>query len=280
MDVRQQLRWQDGLLDLDDPDPVGHEKPNSSNDFLIICDHAGKILPKRFGSYGLSPRDFERHVTHDVGALEVSVGLSEELDAELVYQRYSRVLIDCNRPPHSAEAFIVRNDGTYIEGNEHLHAMDAARRVSEIFHPYHACIHQRIMHRLAQNRPPILVAIHSFTPVHSEHPGERPWHVGVLYNRDARFASCVVQAFEDDGDVCVGINEPYGVDDQGDYAIPVHAERLGLLHVELEIRQDEISDSVGQRNWSKRIAKVLCAATSALENRIPAEAEEKFGDRE
>ena len=259
------FRWENGLLGQEDADPVGHERAAGTSDFLIICDHAGNLMPNSLGSYGLSASDFERHLAYDIGALEVSRLLSDTLDAELLYQRYSRILIDCNRPPHSPAAFVTSMDGVHIARNERLDLPQIASRIAEIFLPYHARMETVITQRLSAGRPPVVVSVHSFTPDHSDYPGARPWHVGVLFNRDSRFALAVIAALEAEGDLVVGVNQPYGIDDDGDYAIPVHCERLGLLHVELEIRQDLISDRKGQKDWGERLSRVLPASLTEVD---------------
>ncbi len=259
------FRWESGLLGQDDVDPVGHERAAGASDFIIICDHAGNLMPNSLGNYGLTASDFEQHLAYDIGALAVSRFLSDALDAELLYQRYSRILIDCNRPPHSPEAFVTFMDGVHIARNERLDLQQIASRIAEIFLPYHARMETVIMQRLAAGRPPVVVSVHSFTPDHSDHPGARPWHIGVLFNRDSRFALAVIAALEAEGDLVVGVNQPYGIDDDGDYAIPVHCERLGLLHVELEIRQDLISQPKGQKDWGKRLSRVLPASLAEID---------------
>lgn len=259
------FRWVDGLLGLEDVDPVGHERPEGTSEFLIICDHAGNSIPGALGSYGLSTGDLEGHVAYDIGALAVSQVLSRALDAELLYQRYSRILIDCNRPPHSPTAFVTRVDGIEISRNQGLGPLQIASRIAEVFHPYHARIEAAIARRLAAGRPPVVVSVHSFTPRHADFPGARPWHLGVLFNRDGRYASAVIDTLETaEPELSIGVNQPYGVDDAQDYAIPVHCERLGLLHVELELRQDLISDSDGQRNWGERLSRILPASLGEL----------------
>ena len=97
--------------------------------------------------------------------------------------------------------------------------------------------------------------MHSFTPVFK---GEsRAMQVGVLYNRDARLAEIMLELLRAEGDLTVGDNEPYAVSDVTDYGVPVHAERRGLAHVEIEIRQDLIADEAGQAAWAARFERLL-----------------------
>jgi predicted N-formylglutamate amidohydrolase len=79
----------------------------------------------------------------------------------------------------------------------------------------------------------------------------------VLYQRDPRFALALLEALRAEGDLVVGDNQPYAVSDATDYAIPVHAERRGLAHVELEIRQDLIAEPAGQAAWAERLSRLF-----------------------
>ena len=128
--------------------------------------------------------------------------------------------------------------------------------------PYHRRIVKALDERKASNRPTVVIALHSFTPVFKG--VKRPWHVGVLYNRDARFAHIMKNLFEAEGDLVVGDNEPYAVSDASDYTVPVHGERRGLPHVEFEIRQDLIAEEAGQRAWAERLARLLPKAYARL----------------
>ena len=128
-------------------------------------------------------------------------------------------------------------------------------RALEIFAPYHARITQELDQRSAGPQAPVLIAMHSFTPVFGG--VSRPWHVGVLYHRDTRLAHALLAALRAEPGLVVGDNEPYSISDGSDYAVPVHGEQRGLLHVELEIRQDLIADVQGQQEWAERLARIL-----------------------
>jgi predicted N-formylglutamate amidohydrolase len=97
--------------------------------------------------------------------------------------------------------------------------------------------------------------MHSFTPVLKG--VARPWHVGVLYNRDMRFAHLLMALLKRKEGLVVGDNEPYSVTDASDYTIPVHGERRGLHHVAIEIRDDLIANDKGQRAWGSLLARLL-----------------------
>jgi len=246
---------QQQLLDSNEPNPWQIENAAGQSPFLLTCDHAGTRIPRRLGLLGLSNEELHRHIGWDIGAAEVSRRLSTALDATLILQPYSRLVIDCNRPLSSPDSIATISERTVIPGNADIHPIDAALRAHEIFQPYHACIESELERREREARPTILIAMHSFTPVYLGQA--RPWHIGVLYNRDRRLAHALRDALQAEPGIVVGDNEPYDVSDETDYAIPVYGERRGLLHVEVEIRQDLIMDATGQQDWALRLARLL-----------------------
>ena len=245
------------FLRAQDPWPVGEERLHGGSPFLLIADHAGNAVPESLRGLGVSAADLNRHIGIDIGIHGVSQQLSAMLDAPYLFQRYSRLVIDCNRPPGHPTSIAPLSDGTCVPANLDVPAGQALLREQEIFWPYQRAIAAQIARmRLAGNAPAV-IAMHSFTPRHGDYPAPRPWHVGVLFNRDDRLARPLIALLEAEGDLTVGINEPYAVDDSGDYAVPVHCEKGGLLHVELEIRQDLIEAEQGQSAWASRLARLL-----------------------
>jgi predicted N-formylglutamate amidohydrolase len=225
---------------------------------LLVCDHGGNAVPRGL-DLGVGPADLERHIGYDIGALAVAERLSAALDAELIAQRYSRLVIDCNRPPHAPSAMPARVDGTQVPANAALAPSQAAARVGELFMPYHAAIAASLDRRLARGEATVLIAVHSYTPHHGDFPGERPWPVAFLYRQLPALSQALRDLLSREG-FRVGMNEPYDVDDFTDYTIPVHAEARGLVSTLVEIRQNGIGDEAGQDAWGERMARVLPAA--------------------
>jgi predicted N-formylglutamate amidohydrolase len=251
------------LLSEDEPPPEEVARPDGGSPFLIICDHAGRRLPRALGNLGLSDGELAMHIAWDIGARGVALRLAAELDAVVVCQRYSRLVIDCNRPPGAVDSIAALSERTLIPGNQALSLADKERRAREIFEPYHARIRAELDRRLAAGHVTILVAVHSFTPAFLDIP--RPWHTGVLFNRDARLAEPLLGLLRAEGDLVVGCNQPYAANDLCDFSVVHHGEARGLPHVELEIRQDLIADEAGQAAWAARLARLLpLAASSAL----------------
>ncbi len=242
------------LLDEDEPSAVIVENEAGRSDFVIACDHAGNRIPRRLGMLGLAAPDLARHIAWDIGAGAVASRLAAMLDAVLIRQTYSRLVIDCNRAPDAPSSIVEVSEATPIPGNAGLSAATREARRREVFDPYHRRIARELDARQDAFRPTVLLALHSFTPVF--HGVARPWQCGVLYNRDPRLARIVGDLLKERG-LAVGDNEPYAVSDETDYTIPVHGERRGLPHLELEIRQDLIAAADVQQEWAELLARLL-----------------------
>ena len=250
------------LLASDEPLPFVVEHAEGRSPFFLTCDHAGKRLPRRLGNLGLPESELERHIAWDIGAAGMSRLLADSLDAFLILQTYSRLVIDCNRSPGVPSSIVTLSERTEIPGNKNLASADREARVREIFDPYHRRIVTELDRRGQAGQPVVLLAMHSFTPVFKDFV--RPWHVGVLYNRDPRFGRIMRELLLAEGDLVVGDNEPYAISDETDYTIPVHGEKRDLAHVEFEIRQDLIAEPAGQRAWAERLARLLPLAYRRL----------------
>jgi predicted N-formylglutamate amidohydrolase len=250
------------LLGPDDPPPVLEKNTAGRSPFLLTSDHYGRLLPKALGDLGLPASELTRHIAWDIGIAGVADALSDHLDAHLIAQRYSRLVIDCNRPPDVASSIPTSSEATTIPGNEGLSPIEKEKRRREIFDPYHARIDAVIDGRTHDARPTVLVSLHSFTP---EYSGvARPWHIGTLYHRDTRLPPLLLAALRAEGDLVVGDNEPYAVSEITDYTIPVHGEARGLVNSGIEIRQDLIADRSGQQQWAERLARILRGIEATL----------------
>jgi predicted N-formylglutamate amidohydrolase len=252
----------DPLLAPDEPPAyVTLGEPNNEP-ILLVCDHAGNRLPRQLGTLGVSDSERQRHIAWDIGAASVVRSMAPRLGSFAILQTYSRLAIDCNRPPGVPTSIPTISEDTAIDGNLELSSTDRERRVAEIFRPYHDRIAAELDRRQGLRIPTALVAIHSFTPVYQG--VARPWHVGMLYNRDDRLSRPMIDLLAGEGGLVVGDNQPYSVSDESDYTIPVHAERRGLPYAEIEIRQDLIADEAGQELWAERIARLLILAWQSI----------------
>jgi predicted N-formylglutamate amidohydrolase len=249
------------LLSPDEPPAFTAERPHGTSDFVIVVDHASARIPRRLGDLGLPPAELERHIAWDIGALAVARQVAASLDAPLVAQNYSRLVIDCNRDPRVATSIPTVSEHTGIPGNIALSEAQKAARRREIFDPYHDHVRALLDARAAAGRATIFVAQHSMTDVFKGQ--QRAMHAAVLYNRDRRFAGLMLDMLRREPGLTVADNQPYFVSDATDYSIPFHGESRGLPHVEIEIRQDLLLEEAGQREWAQRITRSLQDAAAA-----------------
>jgi predicted N-formylglutamate amidohydrolase len=211
---------------------------------------------------GLSEAALTMHIAWDIGAGGVAQRLAAALDAVMIRQPYSRLAIDCNRPLDAVDSIATLSERISIPGNQQLPPGAAEARAREIFEPYHRQIRDELDRRRETGRAAILVTVHSFTPVF--HDVARTWHVGILYNRDARLAEPLLSLLREEGDLVVGRNQPYAASELSDFALVQHGEKRGVPCVEIEMRQDLIASPDGQSAWAERLARLLPIAARAL----------------
>lgn len=249
-----------GLLTSRDAQPVAVSNRDGAGLFLVTGDHAGNRVPERLDRLGLSAADLDRHIAWDIGVASIGRRLSESLDAPFVEQRYSRLVIDCNRSVRSPEAIAAISDGTPIPGNAGVTPAERRRRVEEIHRPYHAAIAELLRERDRRGQRSILVSLHSFTP--AMQGLARPWQLGVLHGGgDARFAAAVLAECRGEAGWVIGDNQPYRMDET-DFTVPLHAFPRRRPYAELEVRQDEIAGEAGRSRVAELLRRVLPRAAA------------------
>ncbi len=222
---------------------------------LVVCDHASAAIPANLGGLGVDEAAQTSHVAWDIGAARVAVLLAGALGCPAVLAGVSRLVIDCNRQPGDPSSIPALSCGIRVPGNEAVDKAEADSRARSWFWPYHTEIGDRIGHLWRQGAAPAVVAVHSFTPcITGQMP--RPWHVGVLWNRDPRMAAPVLTGLRARGDLVVGDNQPYS-GREINYTLDTHAGAAGLPNVSFEIRQDLVADEAGCRRWAGILAEVL-----------------------
>jgi predicted N-formylglutamate amidohydrolase len=253
------------LLGTADVPPVHEDNAGGASPFLLTSDHYGRAIPRVLRDLGLSASEMERHIAWDIGIAGVADALSRHLNAHLIAQRYSRLVIDCNRPPEAASSIPVISEATAIHANENLSQRAALARRQAIFEPYHRRIAEVIERRSRDGMPTVLLSLHSFTPVYAG--VIRAWHIGTLYQRDTKLPPLLLKGLRAEAGLVVGDNEPYAVSDETDYTIPVHGEARGLMNTGIEIRQDLIAEAAGQKQWAERLARIFGEIETTLRAR-------------
>lgn len=236
------------------PAPFDYVEGAEDARVLIICDHASPAIPPGYGDLGLPEECRQAHVAWDIGAAEVTRGLARRLNCPAVLAGVSRLVIDCNRQPGDPTSIPSCTCGVEVPGNRALDDAEADLRAERWFWPYHHQIGTVIAHLFRHGLPPAMVSVHSFTP--RMNGFSRPWHVGVLWNRDPRMALPVLDRLRAVDGLVVGDNEPYS-GREINYSLDTHAGAAGLPHVSFEIRQDLIADTDGAERWADLLARVL-----------------------
>ena len=241
------------LIGPGDPPVFEVLNPDGGAPLVLVADHASPAVPAALDGLGLDDGYFERHIAYDIGAASVTRLLAAQLDAPAVLAGYSRLVIDVNRPPGHPESIPEASDGSKIPGNMGLGEEAQKQRVEMLFEPYHDAIHESLAHLWRRGKPPALFSIHSFTPDSSDE--DRPWDVGVLWNRDPRIARPLIERLGAHG-LNVGDNLPYSGQELA-YTINLHGTAAGLPNCVVEINQDQVSDGEGIERWAGILAEVM-----------------------
>lgn len=243
---------------MSDPSPP-FELINADGDpsILLVCDHASNALPVAFGTLGLPATELQRHIAYDIGAAALTRAMSAALAAPAILARYSRLLIDLNRGEDDPTLVMRLSDGSIIPGNARIGPSEIAERARRYHAPYHAAITAALDTAQSRGIIPAILSVHSFTPAWKGVP--RPWHFGVLWDRDDRLARPLMAALRALPGIIVGDNEPYSGELEND-CMNQHGTQRGLPHVLLEVRQDLIADEEGV----SRIAALLLPVLTPL----------------
>lgn len=224
---------------------------------LLLCDHASNIVPPDL-ALGIDAALLDRHIAVDIGAAPLTRSLAARLDAPAILGTVSRLVIDLHREPDHVALIPHRSDGHAIPGNDHA---DRAARIARFHAPYHRAIAQRVR----SQQPGLILSIHSFTP-RLEHGGaDRPWRVGVLYNRDDRAALPAIRFLRARG-LVTGDNEPYS----GrllNATLNRHAEGNGIPSIAIEVRNDLLHDGAGIAEWTAILADLAEFLSNSLAQR-------------
>ncbi|MFT2212432.1 N-formylglutamate amidohydrolase [Rhizobium giardinii] len=242
--------------------PVAVENSQASSPFLLVCEHASPRLPEKMGTLGLSPAALSSHIAWDPGALAVSEILVKSLDATLIYQRFSRLVYDCNRPPEAQAAMPPVSEVFEIPGNAAISAAERRARTEALYLPFRDELADFIAARKVSGRPPVLVTMHTFTPVY--HGRQREVEVGILHDTDKRLADGMLAAAGKTKRYDTRRNEPYGPADGVTHTLIEHGLKNGLLNVMIEIRNDLVSDEIGQKVMADYLTGLLGESLASL----------------
>ncbi|MFD1329141.1 N-formylglutamate amidohydrolase [Mycoplana ramosa] len=246
------------LLAIDEPPPYAVINPDGASPYLLLCEHASNRIPRALGDLGLPEAERRRHIAWDIGVSALSQHLSRALDAPLFMTNYSRLVIDCNRPIGVPSAIPEVSETTEIPGNLALGEAERQQRIDTLFMPFADAVARRLDRLRDEGKRPIVVGIHSFTPVYFGK--QRPWHAGILYGKATGFGRALIRGLAADAALTIGDNEPYTIHPDEDYTVPVHADDRGLPGALIEVRHDLIDTLVGVGEWGERLTRCLADA--------------------
>lgn len=265
-----QYRTDDGasLIADDEGAPVEIVTPEDRGDperdagIVLICEHAGRLIPRSLGTLGLDLKALESHVAWDPGAEPVARMMAASLGAPLILQRFSRLVYDCNRPPDAESAMPARSEVFDIPGNADLSEAEREARIQAIYRPFRAASARLLDGALQQGAAPAVVSIHSFTPIYNGRP--RDVELGLLHDVDSRLANAMLEEASGWTDLVVRRNEPYGPEDGVTHTLRVDAIARGLPNVMIEIRNDLITSPETQAAMAARLADLISTAVERL----------------
>ena len=251
------------ILSDEDGAPVETVNPDGRADVVLICEHAANRIPGALDALGLDRETRISHVAWDPGAAQVARAMADRLDAPLFLQRFSRLVYDCNRPVFADSAVPAVSERYAIPGNDGLDAGARAARQAAIYLPFRDTIAAFVRGRIDAGRPPMIVTVHTFTPVFQG--SRRTTELGVLHDADARLADAVLALLAADGGLKVRRNDPYGPEDGVTHTLKVQALGHGLPNVMFEIRNDLVADAAQQRAFAERLSRAVTAAQTLLQ---------------
>ncbi|WP_120636151.1 N-formylglutamate amidohydrolase [Ruegeria sp. EL01] len=227
---------------------------------VLVCEHASRFIPAALGGLGLDEAAARSHAAWDIGALELSVELMGALDAPLVHSRVSRLAYDCNRPPSRDDAMPKTSEVFAVPGNMGLTEDQRSQRIREVYYPFRHLLASTLD---ARPIPPVLITIHSFTPVYQGQ--SRSVELGILHDDDDRAAEVMLRHAQGSG-LKVARNEPYSAADGVTHTLREHAIKRGLPNVMIEVRNDLINTPTGINDISGRLTPILQAVVSEFSN--------------
>ena len=241
--------------------PYSSYNPTGQSELVLVCDHARNAIPRSMGTLGLPSAALDTHIALDIGCEALSVALADRLDSVLVVAGFSRLVVDLNRPPGHPTSIPLTSDGIEIPGNQRLSERKRLRRIEEIFSPYHEAVSTEVQRACAQHSKAALISMHSFTP---RMDGQwRPWHVGILWNRDQRLSQPLLDSLRRESGLCIGDNQPYDARAHLGYTVDAYADINNLAQVMIEVRQDLLESDEGILRWAVLLSEHIKLALAS-----------------
>ena len=230
------------------------ENATSKGRLILVCEHATNAIPSRWADLGLTGDQRRTHIAWDPGALAVARGLMKRLDAVLIHAPVSRLIYDCNRAPDMKGAMPARSEVHDIPGNAAISTAERLARTEAIYLPWTNALHALIARRIALGLAPVIVTIHSFTPVYFGK--QRAVEIGIIHDADPSLAAAIHAAARKTK-LQAELNSPYSAADDVTHTLRLHATPYGLPNAMLEIRHDLIATDAACDAMAETLAVVI-----------------------
>lgn len=201
---------------------------------LLTCEHASNQMPPEWEWPENDRKLQESHWAWDPGAGNLTRSLADEVNATAVLSRFTRLLIDPNRPLDHDDLFRDNADGASIEFNQNLSSGERSKRI-ELYSAYHQALARQARNRRGQ----FLLSIHSFTPVYEG--VSRDLQAGVMHVGQEELANQWQSMLQGHG-LKTLLDEPYSGKNGYMYSAHKHADSSGRDAILLEFRQDVIQE--------------------------------------
>lgn len=244
------------------------ENADAKGRVVLVCEHASHAIPAAWGDLGLPEAARMAHIAWDPGALDVARGLMRRLDAVLVHAPVSRLVYDCNRAPDMAGAMPAKSEVFDIPGNAAIGAAERLARTEAIYLPFHTGLHGVLMRRVALGLRPVVVTVHSFTPVYFGRP--RAVEFGVIHDADPALAMAIRDNAARMTRLNAALNAPYSAADDVTHTLRVQATPYGLPNAMLEIRNDLIADAGAADAMAEMLAPVINMGVAEIQKQARA----------
>lgn len=231
------------------------ENGTSKARLVLVCEHASNFFPAPWGDLGLNDDQRRSHIAWDPGALAVARGLMRRLDAVLIHAPVTRLVYDCNRAPDMKGAMPVRSEIHDIPGNAAITPAERLARTEAVYLPWCEGLHSLIARRIAFGLSPVIVTIHSFTPVFHGKP--RAVEFGIIHDADPHLAHAIHGAAQKLTRLQADLNAPYSAADDVTHTLRLHATPYGLPNAMLEIRNDLIASDEACDAMAEMLAPVI-----------------------
>lgn len=248
--------------------PAVVENADAAGNLLLVCEHASNRMPAPWGDLGLTADQRQAHIAWDPGALGLARGLARRLDATLIHAPVSRLIYDCNRAPDMAGAMPRRSEVHDIPGNAAISPAERLARTDAVYLPWAAGLHGVIARRIALGRRPVIVTIHSFTPLWHGQP--RAVEFGVIHDADPALALAILAAAHGLTGLRSELNAPYSAADDVTHTLRLHATPYGLPNAMLEIRNDLIAGPEAEETMAAALAPVLNMGMAEIQKQAKA----------